>query len=472
MSMDYIGALKAWLYWPIFGTFKPSSESLRLPVLIIGAITIWLFYLLLDRIAGTRAALAGCFLLATDTMFLLTTEFDWGPVAIQHLLLVTACLLLFEFARKGRAKSLFGGFFALGLGLWDKALFAWLIIGLCVAAVIVFPKDVLRKLTVRNIGVALTGFLLGAGPLLVFNARHDWRTFRNNTSFSAENVAQKTEILKRTVNGSGLFGFMVNDSSSLAPEVPERGLERASISIADFARDPHQNFLLPTLLLSLVAAPLWRASRRAILFSLIFMAATWIQMVLTKNAGGGVHHAVLLWPFPQFVVAVALAKASGRWKRWGAAPFGVVIAFLCVTNLVLTNQYLAGLIRYGPTITWTDAIYPLSNSLAKETCEVIVMDWDIYDPLLLLRGSEANIRAGLFEIMTDAPGEAEKTIGRMLANVPAVFVTHTPETRFFPVINQKLETTAARLGFRKELLRVVVDGHGRRVFEVYQFAKP
>jgi hypothetical protein len=195
-------------------------------------------------------------------------------------------------------------------------------------------------------------------------------------------------------------------------------------------------------------------------------------MVLTKNAGGGVHHAVLLWPFPQFVVAVALAKTSGRWKRWGAVSFGVVIAFLCVTNLVLTNQYLTGLIRYGPTITWTDAIYPLSNSLAKETCEVIVMDWDIYDPLLLLRGSEANIRAGLFEIMTDAPGEAEKTIGRMLANVPAVFVTHTPETRFFPVINQKLETTAARLGFRKELLRVVVDGHGRRVFEVYQFAKP
>src|ERR1700693_3188922 len=202
MLMDYVGALKSWLYWPIFGIFKPAPEALRLPVLMIGAITIWLFYLLLERIAGTRAALGGCFLLATDSIFLLTTEFDWGPVAIQHLMLVLACLLLLQFVQTGSRKSLLGGFFALGLGLWDKALFAWLICGLAVAAAVIFPKDLLRRLTVRNLSIALAGFVLGAWPLLVFNARHDWRTFRNNASFSAMNMSQKAEVLKRTVNGS------------------------------------------------------------------------------------------------------------------------------------------------------------------------------------------------------------------------------------------------------------------------------
>jgi hypothetical protein len=471
MLMDYVGALKSWLYWPIFGTFKPSAESLRWPALMIGAVTIWLFYLLLDRVAGTRAALVGCFLLATDTVFLFTTEFDWGPVAIQHLMLVTACLLLFEFARTGSGKSLLGGFFALGLGLWDKALFAWLICGLGVAAVVIFPKDVMRRLTVRNVGVALAGFLLGAWPLLVFNARHHWRTFRNNASFSAENVGQKAEILKRTINGSGLFGFMVNDSSSQPAEVPERWWERASTNIANFTNEPHRNFLLPALLLALAMAPLWGGSRRAILFGLIFMAAAWIQMALTKNAGGGVHHAVLLWPFPEFVVALALAEASGRWKRGGAVALGVVIVFLCISNLVLTNQYLANLVRYGPTVTWTDAIYPLSNSLAKESRQVIVMDWDIYDPLLLMQRGGFPMRAGYFEIMNGGPGQVEKAIEGMLASQPAVFVTHTPESQFFPLVNQKLETTAAALGYRKELLRAVADGHGRRVFEVYQFIR-
>ena len=55
MLMDYVGALKSWLYWPIFAIFRPSPQSLRWPVLILGAITIWIFYLLLNRIAGAPA---------------------------------------------------------------------------------------------------------------------------------------------------------------------------------------------------------------------------------------------------------------------------------------------------------------------------------------------------------------------------------------------------------------------------------
>ena len=190
------------------------------------------------------------------------------------------------------------------------------------------------------------------------------------------------------------------------------------------------------------------------------------------------HHAVLLWPFPQFLVALALAEASRRlaeaswpWKRWGSVAFGTVVAFLCVTNLLVTNQYLACLIRYGPTVTWSDAIYPLSNSLANETREVIVMDWDIYDPLLLLHGGGAHMYAGFFQIINDPPGQAERAIDGMLSDQPAVFVTHTRDNQFFPLANQKLEAAAAARGYSKQLLRTVADGHGRRVFEVFQFVK-
>jgi hypothetical protein len=470
MLMDYVGALKSWLYWPIFAIVKPSPESLRWPVLLIGAVTLWLFYLLLDRIAGARAALGGCFLLATDTIFLMTTEFDWGPVAIQHLMLVTACLLILQFARTGSWKSLLFGFFALGLGLWDKALFAWIIGGLCLAAAVVFPKEVLRRLTMKNLSVALAGFLLGAWPLLVFNARHHWPTIRNNASISGGNISQKAEVLKRTINGSSLFGYMVNDSSSTPPEPPERSFERVSRAIAEFSREPHQNFLVPALLVSLLTAPLWGTSRRAILFAVVFMAATWMQMALTKNAGGSAHHAVLLWPFPQLLIALALASSSQRLTRWGGAVFGAVIAFLCVTNLLVTNEYLACLMRYGPALTWTDAIYPLSNSLRNETRDVVVMDWDIYDPLLLIQRGAIKLRSGFFEVMNGA-GSEQQRIESLLADQGAVFVTHTPENQFFPVPNRKLDSTAEALGYRKELLQTVMDGHGRKVFEVYQFVK-
>jgi len=89
---------------------------------------------------------------------------------------------------------------------------------------------------------------------------------------------------------------------------------------------------------------------------------------------------------------------------------------------------------------------------------------------LLHRGG-VHLRAGFFEVMNDAPGQSERAIDSMLATERAVFVTHTAEKQFFPLPNRKLETTAAAQGYRKELLRIVADGHGRKVFEVYQFVK-
>src|SRR5579859_2483878 len=46
MLMPYMGALKAWLYAPILAIFRPTAYSIRIPVLLIGSITIWLFFYL------------------------------------------------------------------------------------------------------------------------------------------------------------------------------------------------------------------------------------------------------------------------------------------------------------------------------------------------------------------------------------------------------------------------------------------
>ena len=97
MLMTYLGTLKSWIYRPVFQLFGTSVSALRLPMLLAGAASVWLFYQLLRRVAGVRAALFGCGLLATDSLYLLTTCFDWGPVALQHLLLAGGMLLVLKF---------------------------------------------------------------------------------------------------------------------------------------------------------------------------------------------------------------------------------------------------------------------------------------------------------------------------------------------------------------------------------------
>ena len=103
MLMTYMGALKSFLYWPILHFFGSSAWSVRLPMVLLGAATIFIFFRLAGAIGGPRVALLAAFLLATDPSFLMTETFDWGPVAIEHFLLVTGCWALFKFgSRTGR----------------------------------------------------------------------------------------------------------------------------------------------------------------------------------------------------------------------------------------------------------------------------------------------------------------------------------------------------------------------------------
>ena len=97
MLMNYVGALKSWLYPRILHSFGANVITLRIPMVLAGAISIWLFFLLLRRIAGERAALVGCTLLAVDSAYLLSLCFDWGPVALQHLLLIGGMLSVVKF---------------------------------------------------------------------------------------------------------------------------------------------------------------------------------------------------------------------------------------------------------------------------------------------------------------------------------------------------------------------------------------
>src|SRR5205807_4671652 len=110
--------------------FGTGLYPLRVPMLLAGTISIWLFFLLLRRIAGDCAALVGCSLLAVDASYLMTSCFDWGPEALQHLLLVGGALLLVIFYQTKRLWPLAGGFFLFGVALWDKALALWMLSGM------------------------------------------------------------------------------------------------------------------------------------------------------------------------------------------------------------------------------------------------------------------------------------------------------------------------------------------------------
>ncbi len=478
MIESYVGTLKSLIYALVFGIVTPNPASTRTPVLLIGILTICLFYSFLRRISGTATAIAGCVLLATDSIFLLTTVFDWGPVALQHLLLVAAMLLLYRYYEAPRLSVLAAAFFLMGLAMWDKAVFIWSLSALVVASFVTFPRTLLRLFTWRAAAVAALAFLVGAAPLIQFNIAHHGETFRSNVSGANEGLAKKIPMVWLTLRGEGLFGYLVReDNDGAAPLAPHTALGRASDWLSGRFGHPRRNLMVPALAGALLVVPLlWRARTRAprtLSFAAVFCLVAWLEMAANQGTGGSVHHVVLLWPFPQLIVAVAFGEAAQKFGRAGKAAMAVMLVVVAASNILVTNEYYRMALRNGGGLSWTDALTPLAGYLrGRWASQMMPIDWGIFDSLRLLDAGQLPLRGGADPLNKPSLDAADcEAVRQWLITPDTIFISHTDDNQMFPGVNTHLYEIAAANGMTREPMALIRDRNGREIFQVFRFSK-
>ena len=472
MLISYLGTLKAWIYEPVFRWFGTDVRTLREPMLLAGAAGLWLFYLLLRRISGERAALIGCGLLAVDSTYLLTICYDWGPVALQHLLLIGGVLLLVRFYQTLSRVSLFFGFFLLGLGLWDKALAIWMLGGIGVAGIVVLNKFITRVTEKRDLAISALAFLLGALPLVIYNVGHHWTTFRGNVQMDLPSLPNKAIFLVKTIEGGGLLGWLTKEDVETAyPRNPPDWLAATSDRIATAARHPRSDLLLYALGLAILLSPFagWNAFR-TVLFCLIAGAVAWFQMAIGASTGGSVHHTILLWPLPETIIAVSFAGASRRLGRAGAPVVAVVVLVMMAAGALVINEYYRAAWRNGGAQAWTDAIFALSDYLKRDPPKAVYcLDWGMLDQLRLLHAGKLNVMWGADQVTKpEMTPEDNRWLRGVIADPDSRFLTHTKEYEFFPGNNDKLVKYAEAAGYRREDVAAISDRNGRPVYQVYK----
>jgi 4-amino-4-deoxy-L-arabinose transferase-like glycosyltransferase len=474
MTLSYLGAWKSWFYWPIFHLFPPTLLSLRLPTLLLGAASILLFFNLLRRTGYAGAALGGTALLATDPVYLLTSLFDWGPVAFQHLFFLASVDRLADFSHTGRRRSLALAGVALGRGLWDKALFLWPLLGLITAALLFYHADLRRILSPGNLRVLLAASLLAALPLLLYNIRRKGATIEGNARFTTSEYASKFVHVRVSANGSAMFGFLNYDEWQRPVTEAGTPLGRAAWWLRQRAGEQRYTWTIPAFFLALGLAPFWWRSpaRRPLLATLVFFATGWFLMASTRDAGGAAHHVMLLWPAPHFFIALAFAAAAERLPRLRGPALAAVFVLLCGKQLLVLNQHRVQFERNGAAGHWNLAILPLSDLLGTlGASRIYILDWGMIDPLRMLHRGRLPVEMGseplMHEETTDRDAEA---ITRMIADPRAVFVSHTPAFEEFRGVPRRLDRFAAAHGYVRSPIRTLADPQGRPVFEVYRFA--
>ena len=398
MVMSYVGTLKTWIYAAIFLFFRANVWTVRLPMVLAGALTVFIFYRFTSRAAGPAAALIAGFLLATDPSFLVTNTFDWGPVALGHLLLVTGCFCLLRFwQEKYQMHNLALGFFFLGLGLWNKALMLWALAGLGCAVLWSFWRE-LRQAVLPSVSspiprktsaIGIAAFLLGALPFVLYNVRHPNATLQGNahieTAPAKAVIEGKLSMVRGALNGSGLFGFIPAPDwietlvlPSLVAAAPRNGFATAWESVNPRVSNTFSCW--PWL-----AIPWWWRVRAA-RFALVFM---WLPG--------------WRWPLPAMPAAPSIMPSCcGRFRsfssQWCWVPYPgdgsrwPSPIMLIAMNLLVVNEYIREFDVNGANGNFTDALFPLSDAIPEDGHPVYVVDWGMANTIALFHQGRILVR--------------------------------------------------------------------------------
>ena len=474
MVMSYTGALKTWIYHAILHFFVPGKWTVRVPVLLLGLGTLWLTWIFTRRAGGNAAALVALALLTTDATFLMTNTFDWGPVALQHLLLMAGLVAVQVWLGSGAMKWLAAGFFFWGLGMWDKALMAWPLAGMLVGAFVAWPVQALARCVPRALAVATVCFCLGAAPLIWYNVARHGETATQNTKFNSSALPHKLIALRQGIDGSSLWGYMANNRAAANRRAPRTVLERGYAAIARVAGVHYSNWMVTAWLIGLACFAFLIASpfSRMLLFLLVTAGVAWLQMALNEGTGGAPHHVVLLWPFPAIFLGIAWAAVAARIGRAGSKALVLLVSIFCVGNLLNLNEYLYSFATAGPTGVWTDAIDRLSTDLEKDKKTWIgAVDWGFLNGIRLLHDGELRLFVASDQLAGPMNQATRKDFLAMIEPPDRIFVRHTDDNQAFPGINQRFRTAAREAGFAERIERIVTDSNDRPVFVVFRLAR-
>jgi hypothetical protein len=200
-------------------------------------------------------------------------------------------------------------------------------------------------------------------------------------------------------------------------------------------------------------ALVWR--RKGTLFPLLAAGLSWLVMAMTKDGGGSIHHAILLYPMLHWMLAASLGtiERAGRWVMIGAA-------LLAIDNTRLVWVHRDNAQRLGGGKVWSEAIFPLADRIAELKPKVIrIPDWGMQDNLILLTRQALPVST-----------PAQPFDETLFTDYPEALWIGAVEERV-PGIQKSLQDAAQRYGYEKAVRERICDKRGQAQFELYEYRK-
>lgn len=359
LLMEYIGALKAWLYYPLLQVWPVGPESVRYPAIALALLgAIWTALAMEKMWKGTGLATLAC--LALDPALLMHARLDWGPTAVMFALRGLGLWAVASWITGRRVGSLWLLGLTLALGIFDKLNFLWFAYALVLGAAWVYRREAWQEIRQRPWAY---GSALAA--LVLILAGGTWRAVSVQNSMAGGDRAalgvrfdQVVSLLKFTFAGGGPLDFVAGD-----------GMRHGRLAAAGW------------LLLALPAVagmimgrswrqPAWRFLGLVLLGTLAAFAATF--------SATGPHHAAMAAGLPQLVLIAGLQVWWTR-ERPHRLARGAALALLGLHAAVfaLINFLTVDALARPQNRNWDPANQQAALAAARTGLPCVTADWGL-----------------------------------------------------------------------------------------------
>lgn len=422
MVMPYLGAAKDYVLLLPFLAFGPKLEVSRAISMLLGVFGILGIWKLLADQMNEKEAAAVAFILAFHPAYLGQTVFDNSAVAFWMGSLGLVAIAFSSYLKRRTNTAAFWLGVMMGIAIWGRVNFVWLLIAVFMAAVFVLQKRIL--VPARQFASWILGGVLGGLPLLLYLVQSRGGTIRFlieqpvNERFTAL-LAFRLRILAET---------QLADSEQRriwdGPPIPQWQtvffflVVIVGILVCLFFKEGETNRMVH-----------WR---RICALTFLFFAA----FMLCSRLNIQEHHLVTLVPLAVVIVVTTLQALIHRWRTFAVVAFSVGLIYL--GSAVYCNlAAMQGLSKTGGINSWSDGIFSVNEYLlAHYPGETVkILDWGLSKNLFVLSNSKISGNEIFWRATREMSGSGKSWQEEVAEG--GIFLTtagkaaHFPEPRFY-----------------------------------------
>lgn len=460
MLMPYIGALKSWLYYPIFKIFGVDLVTIRLPVVLLGALSLWLTWQYVQKQFGLLAAVFFILMAALEPSTVFHSRLDWGPTALMMVFRAGLLLALISWFETGEKRFLVLAFLFTGLGTFDKLSFMWIATSAFVAGLFVYPERFFRERTIKA-KTALTWLAMGFIALAVLVAALSALGIKLIQEIGISDIDTRFKtffyLLGLTIKGEGVYSFVVKGGHQ-------------AFDVQGYALALVSGFAIWGLV---VGVRLGKISLRRLIYLALVILLLGVQVFFTKKATGP-HHFAVFAPLWLIFVAVGLSGAvhviQGR-----SLVLARVLGLLSITVVMATSlrcdlAYIDGFKKLQINPHWDEAsstALTLALESQKGITHAVAVDWGIATNVQALSNNRLRVM-DLWPIFNDGLNMDQLSWVRTeFVDKGAAFVLHVEGREAFPSTRINFMNAIKEDGWAMRQIMTIKTADGRPFIEVY-----